>query len=78
MGTAALEGRRFRFDGSGFFSVLLSGFERIQANREAKAEAFVRPYLARLSEEELRASGFAPSEIAKIKTSKKSDLPYLL
>lgn len=49
--------------------------ERISAHRQAKADAFVKPYLARLSEKELAELGYAPTEITKIKAAANEDLP---
>ncbi|MBU1211342.1 MAG: hypothetical protein KJ587_08730 [Alphaproteobacteria bacterium] len=49
--------------------------KRISAHRQAKADAFVRPYLARLSEKELAELGFRPAEITKIKAAGDESLP---
>lgn len=41
--------------------------ERFSAARQARADRFVRPYLARLSDAELEALGFKAGEIAEIR-----------
>ncbi|KUO54459.1 MAG: hypothetical protein APF80_10675 [Alphaproteobacteria bacterium BRH_c36] len=52
--------------------------ERIAAHQQAKADAFVRPYLARLTEKELAERGFASTEITKIKAAANESLPVHL
>ncbi|MBU2581555.1 MAG: hypothetical protein KJ622_07540 [Alphaproteobacteria bacterium] len=49
--------------------------EKIADHQQAKADAIVRPYLARLSEGELVERGFSRTEIAKIKAASGQPLP---
>ena len=51
-------------------------FERITAHRQEKANAFVRTYLARLSDSELANLNYSDAEIAAIKAARKTELPY--
>lgn len=60
---------------SGFFSKAVNVVAR---HRQEKAEAFVRPYLARLPAEELVEMGFGADEIRKIKARRNSATPYYL
>ncbi|MDX2288041.1 MAG: hypothetical protein NW217_04390 [Hyphomicrobiaceae bacterium] len=45
-------------------------FAALAAGRTARAERFVQPYLARLSEADLRALGHTPPDIARIKQAR--------
>ena len=51
-------------------------FERMTAHRQEKANAFVRAYLARLSDYELANLNYSAAEIAAIKAARKTELPY--
>lgn len=51
-------------------------FERMTAHRQEKANAFVRTYLARLSDSELANLNYSDAEIAAIKAARKTELPY--
>jgi len=51
-------------------------FERMTAHRQEKANAFVRTYLARLSDSELANLNYSAAEIAAIKAARKTELPY--
>ncbi len=55
-----------------------AALERIENSRRAKAEGFVRPYLARLSDGELTARGFSAVEIAAIRQAGESGLNYMI
>lgn len=68
---------KLRGDVGGLGEALSQVFDKLVALRQAKAEAFVRPYLARLSEQELADLGFGAADIAKIKSAAgKEELPY--
>jgi len=51
-------------------------FERMTAHRQEKANAFVRAYLARLSDYELANLNYSDAEITAIKAARKTELPY--
>lgn len=76
MGIAASSESKFHFDGSAVLGSLSRIVESIAAQRQAKADVFVRPYLARLPEEELSALGFSKEEVAKIKTCGDKHIRY--
>ena len=78
MGTAALQEGKFRLDRPSVLETVSRVFERVAAHRQAQANSFVRPYLARLTEDELRANGFSDAEIANIKASDESQIRYQL
>lgn len=53
-------------------------FDAIAAQRQAKAAAFVKPYLARLSQEELADLGYSSAEAKAIRATRNASLPYHL
>lgn len=67
---------KHRGDLGGLGAALSQAFDKLVASQQARADAFVRPYLARLSAQELADLGFGPGEIAKIKSAAKEEPPY--
>lgn len=55
------------FEATGLSAALDSFFQRLVAARMRRAEAAVRPYLARLPDEQLAEFGFTPAKIAAIR-----------
>ena len=78
MSTAAMPGRKFHFDGSSILGSLSRAMENIAVQRQAKADSFVRPYLAKLPEDELSLLGFSADEIEKIKACEDQQVRYQL
>lgn len=76
MSTLNLSAARIRGDAGALGRAVAGALEKITAHRQAKANAFVRPYLARLSDGELEAMGYGRDEIAKIKAAGEEALPY--
>lgn len=57
----------------------LSGaLDSIQKHRQAKADEFIRPYLAQFSEQELAERGFGEADVAKIKAAAGRIPPHFL
>lgn len=56
----------------------MNGLHRVEEQRQEDADRFVRPYLAKLPEEELAEMGYSSGEVAKIKASRKASLPYYI
>lgn len=78
MSTLSLHAGNDRTQTGGFGQFLAKLHEAIASHRQAKAEAFVRPYLARLSDDELKNLGMGPDDIAKVRAANTETLPYYL
>ncbi len=78
MSTLTQSAAWFRDEVDALGRIVTGAFHRIQAGRQAKADEFVRPYLAKFSKKELAEQGFGQAEIAKIKAGgDKVQTPYL-